>query len=242
MIPTCVDLEHFDPGKVPVGETRQIRLQLGLVEGDFLLLYLGSLGTWYMLEEMLDFFDVLRGPYPAAKFLFLTRDAHVLRAHLVRRPELADNQREAPLTITVNDQPHEVLSLAGGAILVTSARREQVPAFLSICQASVFFIQPSFSKKASAATKMAEVLAMGKPVITNTGWGDADRFCRLHRAGALAEGFGPATYQGVLRQLPALLEADPAYYRQLATEHFSLEKGVQEYDRIFKILAGAQSA
>ena len=238
VIPTCVDLGHFDPGKVPVEETRQIRQQLGLEDGDFLLLYLGSLGTWYMLEEMLDFFEVLRGQYPSAKFLLLTKDTDALRAHLARWPKLAGNQCDESLTITVNNQVHEVLSLAGGAILSTSACRDQVPLFLSICQASVFFIQPSFSKKASAATKMAEVLAMGKPIITNAGWGDAEAFCRHHRAGLVVEDFKKDHYREIIDQLKSLKEIKPEYYRKLAMTHFSLDRGVQSYHQIYETLAG----
>ena len=38
------------------------------------LAYLGSLGSWYMLDEMLDFFKVYASHHADARFLFITPD------------------------------------------------------------------------------------------------------------------------------------------------------------------------
>jgi hypothetical protein len=54
--------------------------------------------------------------------------------------------------------------------------RKDVPVVISLANVAVFFIKPSYSKKASSATKMAEILAMEIPVVTNSGWGDVDVF------------------------------------------------------------------
>ena len=59
VIPTCADLELFNPNTVTKAETQGLREKLGIHPDDFVLLYLGSLGTWYMLEEMLDFYENL---------------------------------------------------------------------------------------------------------------------------------------------------------------------------------------
>ena len=69
VIPCCTDENLF--------QTKNIsdkREELGIKKDDFILSYVGSIGTWYMLDEMLDFFKVLNEKKPNAKFLFITKD------------------------------------------------------------------------------------------------------------------------------------------------------------------------
>src|SRR5690606_13482862 len=58
VIPCCVDTELFDPEKVLL-DTSAVREKLGIGQDQFVLTYLGSLGTWYLLDEMLLFFKLL---------------------------------------------------------------------------------------------------------------------------------------------------------------------------------------
>jgi len=51
-----VDLDHFDPARTTPLQQAALRNELGVKPGEFVLLYLGSLGTWYLVKEMLDFF------------------------------------------------------------------------------------------------------------------------------------------------------------------------------------------
>lgn len=60
VIPTCADLSHFSPANIKLSQTDDLRNKLNIQKDDFVLLYLGSLGTWYMLEEMLDFYEELK--------------------------------------------------------------------------------------------------------------------------------------------------------------------------------------
>ena len=146
VIPTCVDLELFNPANIQEQEQDKLRRQLGLQKTDFVLLYLGSWGTWYLTQEMLDIFADLKRQIPTAKFLIVTPD-------------------------TVSVHPSFPFQKD---IIITRTSRTEVPLHISISSASVFFIRPSFSKKASSATKLGELLAMGKPVVTNRGWGDVE--------------------------------------------------------------------
>ena len=51
-----------------------LRAKLGINKEDFILLYVGSIGTWYILDEMLDFFISLSTKKLNAKFLFVTKE------------------------------------------------------------------------------------------------------------------------------------------------------------------------
>ena len=49
VIPCCVDTELFDPQKIDEQAKAVLREQLGVPTDAFVLSYLGSLGTWYMV-------------------------------------------------------------------------------------------------------------------------------------------------------------------------------------------------
>ena len=60
VIPCCADLEKFDPSKITPEQKKEVRATFNFAENDRILGYVGSIGTWYMLDEMLDFFKLLK--------------------------------------------------------------------------------------------------------------------------------------------------------------------------------------
>jgi glycosyltransferase involved in cell wall biosynthesis len=202
VIPTCVDLEHFDPVRIRKDDQQALREKLHLRDR-FVLLYLGSLGTWYMVDEMLQFFSKLKRIKPDAAFLILTPD------HL----DLED------------------FTYAQDVIRM-SVPRSEVPLYISLASLMVFFIRPSFSKKASVATKMAEALAMGIPVITNPGWGDVTRF-----SDALPGFFLSANGTLTPDLFSTLSRLDPVAIRNVTSEQFALTNAVARYHWIYKEIA-----
>ncbi|MGB0525239.1 MAG: glycosyltransferase [Flammeovirgaceae bacterium] len=65
VIPCCVDLALFHATEEHPQQQRTNELVIG---------YLGAIGTWYMLPEMMDFFQRLLLKYPNACFHFITRE------------------------------------------------------------------------------------------------------------------------------------------------------------------------
>jgi len=212
VIPTCANFDLFDPKSIGADDVAAVRSELGIKKDDFILLYLGSLGTWYMLDEMLDFFEELKivksKQNISCKFLFVTRDKGVLQNALSKR--------------NLSDQD----------IIITQSTRENVPIYICLCNVGVFFILPTFSKKASSATKMGELMAMGKPVMTNTGWGDVDTILGNSRDGVLVSRLDAMGYQQAIDELEKL-SFDPRLIRKDAGKHFSLQNGIQIYDEIY---------
>jgi len=151
VIPCAVDLTIFDPSKIEDQEKNSLRDKLGLNNLKEICIYLGSLGTWYLLDEMLLYFKAFQEKEPTSKFLFVTKD-------------------DPEVIYFASDR----LSIDRASIVITSARRDEVPLHLSIGTRGVFFIKPAYSKKASSAVKMGEMLAMGLDIVTNKGVGDAD--------------------------------------------------------------------
>lgn len=195
VIPCCVDLNLFNPKDATVEKQLVLRTTLGLSANDYVVLYLGSIGTWYLWNEMVLFYKKIKAQKPAAKFLVLTPDQHL-----------------------VGDED---------GFIVRSAAREDVPVYISIADLSVCFIKPSFSKKGSSATKMAEVLAMGIPVVTNAGWGDVEFLRgRIKNLYVLDN----------LEEQPATNEYHVDHQDELFFDLFSLQSGVAKYRQVYKAL------
>ena len=168
--------------------------------------YHGSLGTWYD-DELLTSWTAL-----------VTAMGH----HMI---------------VLTNDLKHESIEhlvLAGAR--VTTANYAQVPDILRAVDASVFFIHPRPSKVASMPTKFAEALAMGLPVLTNSGVGDLDEIITSQRVGVVLEGDDESSLKAGLSELEDLLisESTRLRCRELAVSRFSLDEGIKRYETIYK--------
>jgi len=72
VIPCCADLHHFSRENIDKNLVNKFEKVLNLKKDDFIVSYIGSIGTWYMLDEMLDFFSRLLQKKKNAIFLFIS--------------------------------------------------------------------------------------------------------------------------------------------------------------------------
>ncbi len=209
VIPCCADIELFSlTDSVQKEKSRQ---KIGLRKEDLVVSYLGAIGTWYMLDEMLDFFHELLKTFPNAKFLFVTG--------------------EKPVNILSKASEKNI---PGENLKIIKVNRKEVPDYISISDFSIFFIKPVFSKMASSPTKLAELMSMGIPVIANSGVGDVNEIITSSNAGILINGFSSAEYQKTIRKIKELQTIDKSAIRNYAIQHFSLEKGVEKYEEVYE--------
>lgn len=213
VIPCCVDMEHFDRKKIESRDRDHIKAQLDLSNAHPILTYLGAIGTWYLLEEMLRFFTVFLKTYPEAVLLFITHE----KEKFIRR-----KASEAGVTHS--------------AIRVIKASRRQVPLLLSLGDASLFFIKPVFSKKASSPTKQGEIMSMGIPLICNTGVGDTEEIVKTYGCGLLVDVEKVESYDRAVAHFSSLLTIPPEEITHSARECFSLDSGVDKYATVYKHL------
>ncbi len=211
VIPCCVDTDFFFSEHITSSQKEVLKKELGIGDDDFILSYLGSTGTWYMTDEMLNFFKKLLVKYPNAKFLFISGD----------QPDFIFNKARA----------HEI---PADCIIVARATRSQVPLYLSLSTLSIFFIRPVFSKKASSPTKQAEIMSMGIPLICNAGVGDTDMLFSDGQAGLVVKDFSDAEMEAAIERIDAVLKLDPAIIRNKAIQYFNLQDGIEQYNDIYK--------
>jgi glycosyltransferase involved in cell wall biosynthesis len=204
VIPCCADMNHFS---LINEEARQHgRKILNLSPGGMVVSYLGSIGTWYMLEEMLVFFRQLKEKYGSAKFLFLTHsDAGQIYS------------KATSLGIDRSD------------LLVREATRAEVPRLLKACNINISFIKPVYSKISSSPTKLGEVLSMGIPVIVNSGVGDVESIIEQTGGGFVVKEFSEKEFAEAINAIPRLMTKNADTIRNKAKDYYSLERGIQLY-------------
>jgi glycosyltransferase involved in cell wall biosynthesis len=217
VIPTCVDLDHF---KFDPDARQRIRARLD-VQDRPVLVYAGSIGNWYQIEEMLDFYAAARDRWPGLFFLALVnRSPEVVAAAL--------RQRRIPAR----------------DFAVMWARHDEMPAHLSAADAAVAFIRPSLSKQSSSPTKYAEYLSCGLPFAATAGVGDIDALLAGSKAGVLVRSHTQGAYYAAADQLRCLAEVrDRAGCRALAEREFSVaRRAFPEYRDLYTRILQASTA
>jgi glycosyltransferase involved in cell wall biosynthesis len=210
VIPTCADLQRFSPA----GKDPELAARLGLA-GAPVIGCVGTMGNWYLRQEMIDCLAAFARSWPELRILIVTRDDRdALRIDLERA------------------------GVAGDRLILVSASFEEMPRYIRLFDAGLFFIRPSFSKRGSAATKLAEFLGCGVPVVINDGVGDSAAIVRDYRAGVVLSSLDPSACAAVLPEVKAAM-ADPAMRdrcRRAAADRFDIEAGVERYRGLYRRL------
>jgi glycosyltransferase involved in cell wall biosynthesis len=212
VIPCCADLNVFNKENIDETKLKTFKNELKIKNDDFILMYLGSIGTWYMLDEMIEFFSVLKQQHSKAKFLFITKDEHS------RILEVAEkyNVKEA--------------------IILRSGARAEIPYLISVSNCSIFFILPSYSKMASSPTKQAEIMAMGIPIICNKNIGDTDKLITDYHSGYIVDDFNHSSYLKTVNDIFNSNKFDKINTINGAKQYFSLSNGVQKFRKIYDLI------
>jgi glycosyltransferase involved in cell wall biosynthesis len=212
VIPCCADMEHFDYTRVTEEQDRSVRQTLGISKEHKVLSYLGSLGGWYLTEEMLDFFAVMKKKEPGSIFLLITHDT--------------------PASVL---EKAKTKGIDAASLRIQPATRNEVPLFLSVSDWNIFFIKDAYSKKASSPTKQGEVMAMGIPIICND-IGDTGKIIQDTGAGVLVNSFDTAGYLQAYEQLQGLKQVSRQNIREGAKKYYDLEQGVILYKEVYSQL------
>lgn len=214
VIPCSADFTVF-PLLTPAHKAAA-RRRLGYDDGQLVISYLGSIGAWYLLDEMLAQFAVIKQQYPGAKLLFVTQEPAEMVLEAARK----------------------VPSLEPTDFLVKPATRKEVPGLIAASDLNLFFIKQSYSKKASSPTKLGEILAMGLPVICNDGVGDVADIIRRTDGGFVVSDLAAAGYAAAAASIPQLLQKDGRQLRVKAQEYYDLETAIGRYAGEYQRLLG----
>jgi glycosyltransferase involved in cell wall biosynthesis len=199
VIPTCADLGRFN-------------IQGPLQRIPFVLGYVGSVGTWYLLDEMLRCFTMVREEKPGARLLIINRNEPGRVRERARANGIGPDEIEV-MPVEHADVPRQIARMSAGIALY----------------------RPSYSRVACAPTKLAEYLGCGVPCLGSAGVGDMEQTLTGNRVGVTLNDFSD---QGIRAGVVRLIELTgdeeiQERCRRTATELFSLESGVGAYSEIY---------
>ncbi|MBK0401725.1 glycosyltransferase family 4 protein [Adhaeribacter sp. BT258] len=205
VIPCCVDLNLFNKNKLDQGKVTTLRSDLGL-DGAFVLGYVGSIGSTYMIPTLFECFKAIQKAVPEAKLLFMV-----------------NNDKEEVYKAAAESQ------VSRENLVVTSASRPEMPLHIALVDMGIFFITPTFAKQATSPTKLFEMLAMNKPIITNAGVGDAEKIFNDLQCGYLLNNFTEEEFKNVARWVKANMAG-----KQFDLSCYSLEFGARKYYEVYQ--------
>ncbi|WP_177198459.1 glycosyltransferase [Novosphingobium sp. CF614] len=212
VIPCCADFDLF---RLDADAGTAARARLNIPADATVLLYLGSLGPDYLLDDMMRLFKELRGLRSNAVFLLMVNND-------------SDLVEQAAAAAGI---PQDTLRVA-------NAQRKEVPGFIAAADLSVVF-RADLSKLGCSPTKLGETLACGVPVIANNGVGDLDALLSPAVNGSLAlADLAPATMRAGLEQVLARMKTS-AQIRKSALA-FSLEAGIGAYASVYEALGAGE--
>ncbi len=209
VIPCSADLDLFNPLNIDNETREKFKKQLGLQEDDFVVTYLGSIGGWYMTAEMMRLCRKLLEKIPKAKFLFISPHLHEFIAETA-----------------------EQYGVPRKKVISVQAGRAEVPILLSFSTYSIFFIKPCYSKLSSSPTKHGELMAMGIPVISNSGVGDVKEIIDDCGGGIVIDDFSEASLDHAA-ELVKNSTFDKSAIRKAASTVYSLENAIKQYTCIY---------
>lgn len=211
VVPCCADLKLFD-FDADSQSILSIKADLDINAEDFVLGYVGSIGTWYCLDDMMRFFKVILEEKPSAKFVFLS---------------------PVDPSVVFNSATKE--GVDPGNIRVKFIERKNMPSYIKVFNWSVFFIKPGVGKAASCPVKHGELMGMGVPVVANGKVGDIDLIVGKEGSGLIVENFDNDVYKEVLSQMDTF-NLSNSEIRRIGQKYYDLDMGVSSYYRIYNDL------
>lgn len=206
VIPCCTDSDLFR-----IENIHPERKILEIDANKFVLSYIGSIGTWYMLDEMLEFFIELNKKVDSI-FLFVTKD-----------------NPDKIIKVAVK------LGISKDKIKIVSSERKMMPSYIGVSDCSIFFILPCYSKIGSSPTKMGEIMNLGIPIVCNPGVGDVEEIMEKTMPQILVKTFTQNAYKSAVNNL---IKTNFNKTKIINTSHeiYSLQLGSRKYIEIYSEL------
>jgi len=182
--------------------------------------YLGSVGSVYLLPEMLRFFDRLRRARPGAKFLFIGDHS---------AKNLIAEAHAAGIEITEDE------------LRLQFAEHGEVSFWLAAADLALCLITPQFSSLGASPTKLGEYLACGLPVVVNDGVGDVGEIVERLDAGAVLSSMSDREMDEVVSRLDDILAVDPVDLRERSRKIHDLPVALAKYRQVYDSIAALGS-
>lgn len=201
------DTDAFNPGDE--SDRHVMRRDLGIVENAPLLVYSGSVGAQYRLDQAANLLGHMRNR---------RADSHLL--------VLSGSPAEATSILTN-------AGCAEGSVTVRRTAPADVPRFLAAADVGIAFRASSFSMQAVAPVKIAEYLLCGLPVVGNSEIGETKAAVD---AGVFFDGSNHDSASWIINDILPSRDIFRIKSRKIGKDYFSLESTVNSYAKAISCL------
>lgn len=218
VIPTCANSGIFKRC-----DSRALKKELGYDNNDIVILHVGTVTNWYDFDAELAIVRSLISIDTSVNFLILNKGEH-----------------------QYVDKKLKEFEMDNSSVRVIEVPFYEVYKYLNIADASLFFIPPKYSKRASAPTKFAENLCCDLYSITNNGVGDMDFYLKEYPEVGCSFDIKQIhqspieVAQQILRQL-SMRERGSVQYELLYNLHMNSDLAIERYSNIYNDLVSDQN-
>jgi glycosyltransferase involved in cell wall biosynthesis len=209
IIPTCANRELFKI--ISHHERLLIRKQLGFEENDLIIIHTGTTQNRYDFNKEVKVFKFLKERIERLKFLIVTKDSREIIQKVFDKENIGKSNFK-----------------------IISSSLPEMYKYLNIADFSIFFIPPTYAKKAMAPTKFAENVACYLPSITNRGVGDMEFYLDRYKVGKLVdlENIDYAEILDFVNNRETYI--DKKDFDELFNSYFDKKIAVEKYNNIYK--------
>ena len=179
----------------------------------FRLGYVGTVSGWYNFDLTLKFFKAMLTLDKSSNMIILNKGEHNFIKNKLKKFNIPKNK-----------------------IILKSISYSRMPYFINQMSFGIFFINPSFSKKASCPTKFAEFMSCGVPVITGPQIGDIDEIIVKEKIGLIVKKFtNYEIYKNLIKMKKIQNDIKIKFKcRNVANKYFSILDGIEKYNKIYE--------
>ncbi|MCH2214327.1 MAG: glycosyltransferase [Flavobacteriales bacterium] len=210
VIPCAADQNLFS--FVSSDERKRAKEKIGISPDNPVFVYLGSVGTWYLLQEILESYRALREVLPELWFFIFT-----------------GGDKESILRLAAQ------LNVPTDRMKIEFVHRENLPDKLKLADFSINYMRPGYSRMATSPVKIGELLSMGVPFIVNSGVGDSESQITTLGAGMVTKPFpDEESYKILCENYSTLFEVNREDVANQAREVFSLKNAIKKYEKVYQ--------
>tara|TARA_A100001015_G_scaffold302411_1_gene390569 strand:+ start:570 stop:2723 length:2154 start_codon:yes stop_codon:yes gene_type:complete len=209
VIPCYVDIDLFNKN---ISKNQiDLKNELRVPKNSKIICYLGSIGGFYLINEMLSFFLELKKKHHEYYLLIITRQIDEFK-YLVKK---------------LNNP------LLDKSIFYKNLEYNEVPKYLMNVKFSIFFLKNSDARIGTCPIKFAESIALGVPVICNTGVGDLDRYFKENNIGAIIDLQKNSTKEFLINNIDKLENLSKKKIKKYALDNFSIKNAFYKYKLLY---------
>ena len=177
-----------------------------------IICYIGSLGGFYLIDEMLTFFSKIKKNNDNYFFLIITKNIDELNRHLLKIKSKKVKQH----------------------ILTKNLEFDEIPKYLTRVNISIFFIKNSKARLGTFPIKFAESLASGIPIICNTGIGDLTEHFNKFDLGRCIDLENNCIINNTILKISDLEKINKKKIFEYAKTNFSIKIAYDKYKQLYK--------